>query len=92
MTAVPDNSSILTQIRCDLSSLPITPPLRANVRQHHEHLEQLAGRLKTLGVDDKTINEHVIEIFEQYKSELLKSLESLAGASTDWTEQEKRDV
>ena len=72
-----DSSGALEQIRNDLSRFELEPDLRNSVREHYRHLETLAASLKKLGIDGKTIDHHVTQIFEKYRIELLRNIERL---------------
>jgi hypothetical protein len=67
----------LAQIKDDLSRLELEPDLRNSVREHYEHLESLAASLRKLGIDGKTIDHHVTQIFEKYRVELMRNIERL---------------
>ncbi len=78
MSALDNGSSgALDQIKIDLSRLDLEPGLRNSVREHYKHLETLAASLKKLGIDGKSIDHHVTQIFEKYRTELLRSIERL---------------
>jgi hypothetical protein len=64
----------LEQIKQDISSFELEPGLRESVRQHYSNLESLAAGLRNLGIDDTMIDQHVIEIFEKYRIELLRAI------------------
>jgi hypothetical protein len=70
----------LAQIKEDLARLELQPDLSDSVSQHYEHLEALSATLKTLGIDDRTIDQHVVDIFNTYKIELLRNIERLRNA------------
>jgi len=48
-----------------------------SVRAHYEHLEHLAEKLRHIGMEEKTIDEHVVALFEEYKAELTKTIAGL---------------
>jgi len=68
-------SGALDQIKIDLSRFELEPDLRNSVREHYRHLETLAASLKKLGIDGKSIDHHVTQIFEKYRIELLRNIE-----------------
>jgi hypothetical protein len=72
---VPYNA--LELIRNDLSQLELEPGLRNSVREHYRHLEALAASLRKLGINGKAIDQHVSQIFEKYRTELLKNITRL---------------
>jgi hypothetical protein len=76
--SAPAHSEALTQIASDLDHFDLAPAMRAKVGEHYHHLEHLAVSLKTLGVDEAMIDQHVIEIFLKYKNELLRNIEKFA--------------
>jgi hypothetical protein len=75
----PNNGSTgaLEQIKNDLSRFTLEPDLRDSVREHYKHLETLAASLKKLGIDGKSIDHHVTQIFEKYRIELFRNIERL---------------
>ena len=78
MSALNDGSSgALAQIKNDLSRFELEPDLRNSVREHYRHLEALAASLKKLGIDGKSIDHHVTQIFEKYRTELFRNIERL---------------
>ena len=70
----------LAQIKDDLSRFELEPDLRNSVREHYQHLESLAASLRKLGIDGKTIDHHVVQIFEKYRMELMRNIERLERA------------
>ncbi len=68
---VPDS---LEAIEKDFAGIEVRTELRQGLREHHMHLVQLAGRLQKLGLDDVAVDQHVVAIFEQYKTQLLQRL------------------
>jgi hypothetical protein len=70
-------SGALAQIKDDLSRFELEPDLRNSVREHYQHLESLAASLGKLGIDGKTIDHHVTQIFEKYRVELMRNIERL---------------
>ena len=75
-----ETSGALAQIKHDLSRFELEPDLRNSVREHYEHLESLAASLRKLGIDGKTIDHHVVQIFEKYRMELMRNIERLERA------------
>lgn len=76
-----DNSSAPLRIikgRVNPQSLP--PNFRENVERHIENLSRLAEDLKNLGMDQQEIDDHVIEIFEQYRCALMDNMERTSHA------------
>lgn len=54
-----------------------------SVKNHYTHLRELAEKLQKCGFDDATIDSHVIGIFAQYETQLLRSIaESSVQSST----------
>jgi hypothetical protein len=70
-------SGALAQIKDDLSRFELEPDLRNSVKEHYQHLESLAASLRKLGIDGKTIDHHVTQIFEKYRVELMRNIERL---------------
>jgi hypothetical protein len=75
-----ETSGALAQIKDDLSRFELEPDLRNSVREHYQHLESLAASLRKLGIDGKTIDHHVVQIFEKYRMELMRNIERLERA------------
>ena len=75
-TEIPSQCA-LAQIKDDLARFDARPDLQDNVRRHYEHLETLTASLKKLGVDNKVIDQHVLEIFNKYRMELLRNIERI---------------
>ena len=72
-----DATDALAQIKDDLSRFELRPDLCNSVREHYQHLESLATSLRRLGIDGKTIDHHVTQIFEKYRVELMRNIERL---------------
>jgi hypothetical protein len=72
-----ETSNALAQIKDDLSRFELEPDLRNSVKEHYQHLESLAASLRKLGIDGKTIDHHVTQIFEKYRVELMRNIERL---------------
>ncbi len=64
----------LEAIRQSLDDCGTTAEFRPSVKDHYTHLLRLSEGLKRLGMDEATIDEHVIGIFEQYRAQLLRSV------------------
>jgi hypothetical protein len=69
-------SATLEKIKGDLDRLrpELAEPQRASVKDHYLHLRQLSETLQTLGLDEHVIGEHVIAIFDTYRTELMRSI------------------
>jgi thymidylate kinase len=67
----------LAQIKEDLAQFELGPDFRDSVSQHYKHLERLSASLRKLGIDSETIDQHVVDIFDKYKTELLRNIERL---------------
>jgi uncharacterized protein YaaN involved in tellurite resistance len=68
---------VLTQIKSDLDRFDLEPDFQDSVSQHYKHLEALSASLRSLGIDSQTIDQHVIDIFNEYRTELLRNIERL---------------
>lgn len=64
-------------VKSDLRQFESVAAVKMNVRAHYEHLEQLAEKLRQIGMKEKMIDEHVIALFEEYKAELTKTIAGL---------------
>jgi len=73
-------AGILAQIKSDLSQFEREPELRNSVKDHYQHLENLAASLGRLGIDGKAIDHHVSQIFEKYRVELVRNVGRLKRA------------
>ena len=49
--------------------------LKERVQRHVDHLDALVRSLKELGVDSAAIDARVAEVFEQYKTQLLRNID-----------------
>ncbi len=67
----------LETVKTDLRQFESVAAVKMNVRAHYEHLEQLAEKLRQIGMKEKMIDEHVIALFEEYKAELTKTIAGL---------------
>jgi hypothetical protein len=48
--------------------------LKDRVQRHVDHLEALTRTLKSLGVGEAVIEEHITSISDQYRSEMLRNI------------------
>ena len=72
----PSRASLkIIQGRMKDRSLP--PSAEDNFKQHYENLMRLAEDLKKLGMDDRQIDDHVMEIFAEYECELAANIKRL---------------
>ena len=67
----------LEAVKAELREFESIAAVEMSVRAHYEHLEHLAGKLRQIGMEEKTIDEHVIALFEEYKAELTKTIAGL---------------
>lgn len=51
--------------------------VRESLRSHYENLERLSNNLRKLGIDEQTIDQNVIELFNEYKEVLETSIKSM---------------
>jgi hypothetical protein len=75
MTSIP--SGALAEIRLKLESAHGEPRVQQTIRHHYEHLERLASSLRTLGMDERQIDDNVLEVFREYEVELQRYLATL---------------
>ena len=68
----------IIQERMDEQSLP--PVVRENFEKHYENLMRVAGDLERLGMDQQLIDDHVIEIFNEYERELAANIRRIKKA------------
>jgi hypothetical protein len=54
----------------------LKPPeeLRVRVLGHIAYLHKLAESLSTIGLDENTIDKHLLELFEQYEEQLRQAM------------------
>lgn len=72
----------MTLISSKIAATDIPVRLESNVRQHYERLGGLVSQLQALGMDQTSINAHVLEVFEEYERELVHCIAELeANAS-----------
>jgi hypothetical protein len=71
-------SSAFRTIKERLDELSTPVDLRVSVTNHVTHLEQLAERLKTFGMDDALIDRHIIDLFKNYETQLLYAMRAAA--------------
>lgn len=85
MRATPESARIgtLDVIWRELDDFPLAPPLREKVRNHYEDLAKLATTLRKLGLEEQEIDHHVIELFNGYRVELLRSIERMKSAGSN---------
>jgi hypothetical protein len=65
------------QTHSHVSMLERRQVLRDRVQRHVDHLDALVQTLRKLGVGDAAIDGHVAEIFEQYKTQLLRNIDRI---------------
>jgi hypothetical protein len=61
----------------------LSPEVRENTQHYYEHITRLDQNLRNIGMEREQIDEHLLEIFEQYERELNASLERLEAADVD---------
>jgi hypothetical protein len=83
ITIEPGDQSALTTVKRELEGIPLTETVREKVGNHYEDLTRLAASLKTVGLDHHEIDHHVIEIFNEYRTELLLNIER--ANARDWS-------
>jgi hypothetical protein len=52
------------------------PSVQENVRRHFEDLEKLAGSLRKLGMDERTIDDEIMQVFRRYERLLTDYLQA----------------
>lgn len=73
----------LAVARTDLQRFESVSAVKESVRAHYQNLERLSANLRKLGIDEQTIDEHVIALFNEYKEELAKAM--AASSASDFT-------
>jgi hypothetical protein len=64
----PDDT--LSVIKQKLDAAGDKPEVQANVKRHYEHLEKLAASLRKMGMDERTVSDEILLVFEQYERAL----------------------
>ena len=59
------------------AGIDIPPPLQASLRRHREHLARLVANLRSVGLDQASIEASVSVIVESYRTELLGAIRSM---------------
>lgn len=65
-----EQSDTLTLIKKKLDAADAGPSVHENIKRHYEHLESLAASLRKLGMDERTISDEIVSVFEQYEKAL----------------------
>ncbi len=74
-------SNTLLLVKDRLATVNLMPVLQVSLKRHYENLELLAQTLRGLGMDDREIDRNVLEVFEEYERELLRTIsEMMKGA------------
>ena len=71
----------IIQGRMDAQTLP--PSVRENFEKHYQNLLRVAGDLENLGMDQQQIDDHVIEIFNEYETELAANIRPIKEALSE---------
>jgi phage shock protein A len=58
----------------------MAPSIRENAARHRRHIEELRESLKKLGVNAAAADEHMSEIADRYRIELLRSMKRIEMA------------
>jgi len=73
----PSTRTGLEKVKTNLRQFESVAAVKMSVRAHYEHLECLTEKLRQIGMEEKTIDEHVIALFGEYKAELTKTIAGL---------------
>jgi hypothetical protein len=65
-----EQSDTLTLIKKKLDAADSSPAIDGNIKRHYEHLENLAASLRRLGMDERTISDEILSVFQQYEKAL----------------------
>lgn len=71
----------LDEIRGRLRGLRAPAELQAKLADHIVHLQQVAASLQSLGLDDETIGQEVLGLFESYQIQLVLAISNLSRAA-----------
>lgn len=71
----------LRRIRRSLDEVEAGAELRRRVSEHYAHLVQLSENLKTIGLDEAAIDEHVMGFFERYGAQLMQCLAAFSPSA-----------
>ena len=66
-------SDALFTVKNRLAAVSAMPALHHSVKRHCENLEKLAKTLQSMGMDEHEIDRNVLEVFEEYERELLRT-------------------
>ena len=78
-----DNNSLNGSFE-EPGSIQVPETVRTNIQRHANDLSRLAKNLKQLGMDEKTINKHVLGLFAQYERALEDSVLEIETESKGW--------
>ena len=65
-----EQSDTLSAIKQKLDAADAGPGVNENIKRHYEHLENLAASLRRLGMDERTVSEEILSVFQQYEKAL----------------------
>ncbi|NNE84377.1 MAG: hypothetical protein HKN28_10450 [Alphaproteobacteria bacterium] len=69
-----NKSGALAFIQDRLLDPDLSPEVRENTQRYFEHITRLDQDLRNVGMDGEKIDEHLLEIFEDYERELSASV------------------
>jgi hypothetical protein len=73
----------LRTIKERLDELNAPVEFRVSVANHVTHLEQLAERLRTFGMEDTVIDHHIVDLFERYQTQLLNAMTTTGSVTAN---------
>lgn len=60
----------LSVVRSRLDSGEGGEVAQGSLKRHYENLEKLAGSLRKLGMDEREVDENLMQVFQEYEREL----------------------
>lgn len=76
------SNGALDDIRGRIGDLNPPVELRTSVADHIAHLQKLAKSLRSVGMDETAIDQHVLELFMQYEAQLMRAMGPSLSAGT----------
>ena len=72
------SDTVLAQVKSSLGEAQ-EPTQRETIERHYRNLEQLAQSLRGLGLNDKSVDEAVIAVFEEYEQKLRRYITTMGA-------------
>ena len=72
------SDTVLAHVKSSLGEAQ-EPSQRETIERHYRNLEQLAQSLRGLGLNDKSVDEAVIAVFEEYEQKLRRYITTMGA-------------